>query len=46
MAKFDVAARTLIHLGSELITSDEIAIHEFSSLVWSTNFNIFFHHIH
>lgn len=28
MAKFDVAARTLIHLGSELITSDEIAIHE------------------
>ncbi len=28
MASFDVAARTLIHLGAELITSDEIALYE------------------
>lgn len=28
MAKFGVAARTLLHLGSELITSDEVAIYE------------------
>ena len=28
MAKFSVAARTLIHLGAELITSDEVAINE------------------
>ena len=28
MAIFQVAARTLIHLGSELITSDPIAIYE------------------
>lgn len=28
MAKFGVAARTLLHLGSELITSDEVALYE------------------
>ena len=28
MANFSVSARTLIHLGAELITSDEIAIYE------------------
>lgn len=28
MANFSVAARTLIHLGAELITSDEVAINE------------------
>ncbi|EIB5384903.1 hypothetical protein K9A49_004577, partial [Salmonella enterica subsp. enterica serovar Livingstone] len=28
MAEFAVAARTLLHLGSELITSDEVAIYE------------------
>ncbi len=28
MAKFSVAARTLVHLGAELITSDEVAINE------------------
>ena len=28
MANFQVAARTLLHLGSELITSDEVAIYE------------------
>jgi len=28
MASFQVAARALIHLGSELITSDPIAIYE------------------
>ncbi|MCW8930086.1 MAG: ATP-binding protein [Gammaproteobacteria bacterium] len=28
MANFSVAARTLIHLGAELITSDEIALYE------------------
>ena len=25
---FDIAARTLVHLGAELITSDEIALYE------------------
>ncbi|WP_413740307.1 ATP-binding protein [Sodalis sp. RH14] len=28
MAKFEVTARTLLHLGSELITSDEVALYE------------------
>lgn len=28
MAKFSVAARTLVHLGAELITSDEVALNE------------------
>ena len=28
MAIFSVAARTLVHLGAELITSDEVAINE------------------
>lgn len=28
MAKFSVAARTLVHLGAELITSDEVAVNE------------------
>lgn len=28
MANFSVAARTLIHLGAELITSDEVALNE------------------
>jgi len=32
--KFSVAARTLIHLGAELITSDEVALNELIKNVW------------
>ena len=45
MANFEVAARTLIHLGAELITSDAIAINELIKNAIdakSENVNIYF----
>ncbi len=45
MAEFQVAARTLLHLGSELITSDAIAINELiknSIDAKSPNVNVYF----